>query len=118
MFVDYQDRVSFYSPGWPRIHRDPPASSSRVLGLNKCATTVVLFLLFCLCVVVSESLCACVEAGLEVGELLSAFHPLSLLTSAHPTLLGGPPRSIGTQVFVSAATTFHTQPFLQPQSEK
>ena len=26
-------------PGWPRTHKDPPASASRVLGLKACATT-------------------------------------------------------------------------------
>ena len=26
-------------PGWPPIHRDPPVSASRVLGLKVCATT-------------------------------------------------------------------------------
>ncbi|XP_076427551.1 uridine-cytidine kinase-like 1 isoform X2 [Peromyscus maniculatus bairdii] len=30
---------SLGSPGWPRTHRDPPASASRVLGLKACATT-------------------------------------------------------------------------------
>ena len=45
----FRDRVSLwlwslpgtgsYRPGWPRTHRDPPASASQVLGLKVCATT-------------------------------------------------------------------------------
>ena len=31
-------RTSSCRPGWPRIHRDLPASASRVLGLKACAT--------------------------------------------------------------------------------
>ena len=33
-------------PGWPRTHRDPPASASRVLGLKACATTAQQNILF------------------------------------------------------------------------
>uniref|UniRef100_A0A8C8ULT2 Uncharacterized protein n=1 Tax=Peromyscus maniculatus bairdii TaxID=230844 RepID=A0A8C8ULT2_PERMB len=29
---------SLGSPGWPRTHRDPPASASQVQGLKACAT--------------------------------------------------------------------------------
>ena len=32
-------RTSSCRPGWPRTHRDPTASASRVLGLKACATT-------------------------------------------------------------------------------
>ena len=32
-------------PGWPRTHRDPPASAFRVLGLKVCTTTVLGILL-------------------------------------------------------------------------
>jgi hypothetical protein len=44
----FRDRVSLYSPGCPGTHfvdqarlelRNPPASSSQVLGLKACATT-------------------------------------------------------------------------------
>jgi hypothetical protein len=44
----FRDRVSLYSPGFPRTHfvdqaglelRNPPASASQVLGLKACATT-------------------------------------------------------------------------------
>jgi hypothetical protein len=44
----FQDRVSLYSPGCPGTHfvdqaglelRNPPASTSQVLGLKACATT-------------------------------------------------------------------------------
>ena len=39
--------VTLCRPGWPQTHRDPPASTSRVLGLKVCATTawLVLFLI-------------------------------------------------------------------------
>jgi hypothetical protein len=49
--VDFQDRVSLYSPGCPETHfvdqaglelRNPPASASQVLGLKVCATTAQL----------------------------------------------------------------------------
>ena len=49
IYLVFRDRVSLccfvacpelaYRPGWPRIYRDPPASSSQVLGLKACATT-------------------------------------------------------------------------------
>jgi hypothetical protein len=47
-YLFFQDRVSLYSPGCPGTHsvdqaglelRNLPASASRVLGLNACATT-------------------------------------------------------------------------------
>jgi hypothetical protein len=50
-FLVFRDRVSLYSPGWPRTHfvdqaglelRNPPASASWVLGLKACATTAQL----------------------------------------------------------------------------
>jgi hypothetical protein len=46
--VVFRDRISLCSPGCPGTHfvdqaglelRDPPASTSRVLGLKACATT-------------------------------------------------------------------------------
>ena len=33
-------------PGWPRTHRDPHASASRVLGLKVCATIARRYLVF------------------------------------------------------------------------
>jgi hypothetical protein len=56
-FCFFRDRVSLYSPDWPRTHfvdqaglklRNPPASASQVLGLKACATTPGLRLSFLL----------------------------------------------------------------------
>jgi len=33
------DVLEFCRPGWPRNHKDPPASASWVLGLKECSTT-------------------------------------------------------------------------------
>ena len=38
--------TSFGRSGWPRTHRDPPASSFQVVGLKACATTAWLGWLF------------------------------------------------------------------------
>jgi hypothetical protein len=47
-FLVFRDRNSLYSPGWPGTHfvdqaglelRNPPVSTSQVLGLKVCATT-------------------------------------------------------------------------------
>jgi hypothetical protein len=51
----FQDRVSLCSPGCPGTHsvdqaglelRNPPASASQVLGLQACATTARLRIVF------------------------------------------------------------------------
>jgi hypothetical protein len=51
----FRDRVSLYSPGCPRTHsvgqaglelRNPPSSTSQVLGLKACATTAWLITMF------------------------------------------------------------------------
>jgi hypothetical protein len=57
IYLVFQDRVSLYSPGCPGTHfveqaglelRNPPASASRVLGLNMCATMPDLVILLLL----------------------------------------------------------------------
>jgi hypothetical protein len=58
LFLFFQDRVSLCSPGCPGTHsvdqggfelRNPPASTSQVLGLKACTTTAwhFCFVLFC-----------------------------------------------------------------------
>ena len=60
-------------PGWPKTHRDLPASVSRVLGLKACATTArpvcVVYAPVSMCSHVHMGLCAWDKSEMNLGCL-------------------------------------------------